>query len=147
MARMIPISTAARAVGLKRAELTRRIRAADIEMFEGQVDYERLKCILPSLDLDDAGAAAERVRFIRENPIKSREKQALSHPSRNLEAEVKRLMTEVLVQTRRAEEYRAVLADMVDHLSALTATEEGAREDLAFELCAWLRRRIDSRGD
>jgi len=61
----IRVSKASRLLGVKRSELNSRLEAAQIETFEGDVDYEKIKCIAPSLGANQP--ELNRVRLICEN--------------------------------------------------------------------------------
>ena len=65
----ISVSKAAKLLGMKRSELNALLSAADIPTFEGAVDFEKVKCVSPSLDLSDP-EILDRVKYIRENLAK-----------------------------------------------------------------------------
>ena len=141
MTRRIGVSKAARMIGVTRAQLNRRLTAAGIPTFEGEVDFERVRCIAPELSLD-ASAMVEKVSYIRDNPTK-----ALGVPGEglgrdDLEDEVRRLSTSLMVESRRADNYRTILDDVVAELGRLQVEETDERRDMAFELCSWLRARL-----
>ncbi len=139
MGRRIPVSRAAKLIGVSRGELSRRLVAAGIETFEGEVDLDRVECIAPALKGESA--AVDRVGFLRETPAKKVTGATAELARRDPEAEVRRLTAALLVESGQAERYRNLFADLAARLGELQTDPDPARRDVAFELCAWLRAR------
>ncbi|CCQ74706.1 hypothetical protein [Magnetospira sp. QH-2] len=142
MGKPIAVSKAARMMGVSRSDLNKRLLAAGIPTFEGHVDLERVKCIAPSLDMADS-LMVERVAHIRANPSKGINDNKTLPSQRELADDVRHLTTEVMVANNQAARYRMLLDEVAGKLGELQTSESGDRRDMAFELCAWLRGRID----
>lgn len=139
MTRRIGVSKAAKLIGVSRSELNKRLLAAGIPTFEGEVDYEKVRCIAPNLSLEDSGLL-DRMAYIRALPSKTQD--GTSHNT-DPEDEIRRLTTALNVEAQTAAAYRAVLVDMMEELGRMQTAEIGDRRELAFELCAWLRGRLN----
>lgn len=139
----IAVSKAAKLIGISRGELNKRLLAAGIETFEGEVELERVKCIAPSLD-PGASAVMERVRFIRDNVSKPLGGDSIAMTNQNLGDEVRRLSSELMVEAQMAAHYRQVLEDIGHKLGELQTSNDPHTRDLGFELCQWLRDKITS---
>lgn len=68
MPQLLPVSRAARLVGVSRGELQKRIRADQLRTFEGQVRVSDLMRAFPDVQLEDS-TQIERVRNIRESAM------------------------------------------------------------------------------
>ena len=140
MGQRIGVSKVAKLLGISRADLNKRLCAADIPTFEGQVDYEKVKCIAPSLNFGDP--AVRRARYLRDDTSKTFFKDEAQLENEQLQHEVKHLTTELMVATREAQYYQDILQEMAERLGDVQLAERGERQELAFELCGWLRNRI-----
>jgi len=141
MGQRIGVSKVARMLGIKRSELNKRLSAAGIETFEGDVDFEKVKCIAPSLDRSDP--QLDRIQKIREN-ASYRDREDLNQPSSDLQDRIKRLTTEVAIEIETAREYRNIVEDVAAKLGELQASENEERRRIGFELCEWLRNKVRS---
>lgn len=141
MGQNIAVSKAAKLLGINRSELNKRLLAADIPTFEGVVDLEKVRCIAPSLDLEGQGVLDDRVRYLRENVSKPKRDSLFSH-NRDLEAEVRHLSSELIVEAQMAGHYRQILEDIGRKLGELQTAKDESTRDAAFEICQWLRTRI-----
>ena len=140
MSQRIAVSKAARLMGIPRGELNKRLLAADIPTFEGEVDLERVKCIAPTLKVEGAGVFDERVRYLRENAAKP--KRGGIAPKRDQEAEIRRLSSELIVESQIAEHYRQILEDVGRKLGEMQMSNDPNTRTAAFDMCQWLRARI-----
>lgn len=136
----ITVSKAAKLMGVSRAELNKRLLAADISTFEGHVDLEKVKCIAPLLKIEGSGILEERVRYLRENAVMPKHDAMSSQ--RNLADEVRRLSSELIVETQMANHYRDILEDVGHKLGEMQTSDNPETRDAGFEFCQWLRGRI-----
>jgi len=141
MENAISISKAAKLLGLKRSELNERLSAADIPTFEGEVDFEKVKCISPSLDLDNS-EILNRVKYIRENLAKPPANMVIDHEGRDLSIEVQKLTNDLMIETQTANNYRNILNELASKLTDLQNSDTPEQREVGFELCQWLRNRI-----
>jgi hypothetical protein len=141
MGQRITVSKAAKLLGIKRSELNKRLLAANIETFEGDVDLEKVKCIAPTLKVDGAGVLDERVRYLRENVAKPTIRDAVTE-RQDMESEVRRLSSELIVETQMANHYRDILEDVGRKLGELQMSDNAEAREFGFEFCEWLRKRI-----
>ncbi|HJO75028.1 MAG TPA: hypothetical protein QGH84_07440 [Rhodospirillales bacterium] len=137
----ISVSKAAKLLGLKRSELNERLSAADIETFEGEVDFEKVKCIAPSLDLSDP-EILERVKYIRENMAKPVPSIITDHQGHDLTVEVQKLTKDLMIETQTANHYRDIINDLAAKLGELQKSKVPEQQELGLELCQWLRNKI-----
>ena len=142
MGQRIGVAKVAKLLGIKRGDLNKRLQAADIPTFEGEVDYEKVRCIAPSLNFGDP--AVRRAQYMREDTSKTFHKDQATLEREALEHEVKHLTTELMVASREADYFQDILQEMADRLGEVQMGERGERQALAFELCGWLRNRIAS---
>lgn len=140
MAQRITVSKAAKLLGISRGDLNKRLLAADIPTFEGDVDLEKVKCIAPTLRIEGKGVLDERVRYLRENAAMP--KHDGIQAKRDLDAEVRRLSSELVVETQMANHYRDILEDVGRKLGELQMSADPDTRKAGFELCQWLRQRI-----
>jgi len=137
----ISISKAAKLLGLKRSELNERLSAADIQTFEGEVDFEKVKCMAPSLDLSDP-EILERVKYIRENLAKPIPSILSNNQGQDLTVEVQKLTKNFMIETQTANHYRDIINELAAKLGDLQKSKDPEQQELGFELCQWLRNKI-----
>lgn len=142
MSERISVSKAAKLLNINRTELRARLKAASIETFEGEVDLEQVRCIAPDLKLTDQ-EILERVRILRNDTSKApRDGRAVS--ARDLEAEVGRLKSALVIEKEMATQYRDIVEELGKKLGDMqTADDEGERRT-ALKLCQWLREKVTS---
>lgn len=141
MEKKIAVSKAARLLGVKRADLSSRLLAAGIPTFEGEVDFEKVKCIAPTIGLADSDIF-ERVQCLRENLMKPMSSSQVDHGSGNLADQVQKLSTALMIETQMGQRYRQIIVDFAEKLGELQLSGKPAQRELAFELCQWLRAEI-----
>jgi len=141
MEKRISISQAARLLDITTKELNTRIAAANIPTFEGEVDLEQVKCVAPSLKLSDP-AILKKVQYLRENTL---------HPIQNLDrdqggdkaaGEMQKIASQLMIEVQEANHYREIINELVKELGHHQLSGEPGKQELAFELCRWLRERI-----
>jgi len=137
----ISVSKAAKLLGLKRSELNERLSAADIQTFEGEVDFEKVKCMAPSLDLSDP-EILERVKYIRENLAKPIPSILSNNQGQDLTVEVQKLTKNFMIETQTANHYRDIINELAAKLGDLQKSKDPEQQELGFELCQWLRNKI-----
>ncbi|MBT3239045.1 MAG: hypothetical protein HOK06_01380 [Rhodospirillaceae bacterium] len=140
MGQQVGVSKAAKTLGVTRAELNDRLQAAGIETFEGQVDFEKVKCIAPQLDFGDKNL--ERLEHIRENPAWRINGGDVKATPKEMADEIRRLSTELMAEVETSASYRRIIEEFAEKLGHLQVSVEGERRDMAFELCQWLRAEI-----
>jgi len=140
MGQRIGVSKAARLLGIKRSELNKRLAAANIETFEGHVDFDKVKCIAPSLDMGDP--ELERIQRIRES-VSYTESDGLDGASREIKDRIRHLSAEAAIEAETAREYRKIIEDVAARLGELQASENEERRRVGFELCEWLRNKVN----
>ena len=140
MSRHIGVAKVARMMGIKRTELNKRLLAAEIPTFEGEVDLDQVRTIAPNLSRQDH--MLERVRYIRENTTKmSADEEQLLHED-ELREQVHRLSTHLMIEERRAEHLELILRDILDKLGQLQHSNDVAERSLAMRLSQWLMGRL-----
>jgi len=143
MENRIGIAKAAKMLGIDRAELNERLLSAGIESFEGEVDFESVKRIAPSLNLSES-KIMRRVKYIRENCAKLSELSPGRSTEEELECQLQKMMTELMVETRRGDRYRHIIDDVIDKLGELQKSEDERTRELALELSSWLVDEIEA---
>ena len=138
---MISVSRASKLLGIKRSELNEQLSASDIQTFEGMVDFEEVKAIAPAISLCEA-EILDRVRFIREDTSKLPPADLEEQSREHLEAKVRKLTTDLMVETRTVERYEQILVTLARQLGELQSSESEGERELAAKLCEWLRAEI-----
>lgn len=141
MENRISISKAARLLGLKRGELNARLAAANIETFEGQVNFEEVKCVAPSLKLSDP-EILERAKTLREKSVAKYGGSEKFPEHLDLVTEIQRVTTDLIVEAHKANHYREIINEMIEELGRHQLSEIAERRDLALEMCRWLRGKV-----
>jgi len=141
MEKRISISRAARLLGITRKELDARIAAADIPTFEGKVDLEQVKCVAPSLKLSDP-AVLKRVQYLRESTSKPIRSMDQDRDTAEISGEIQRITSDLMVEVQEANHYREIINDLAKELGRHQLSDNPDRQELAFELCRWLRGKI-----
>lgn len=144
MGEQIGVSKAARLLGVKRVDLNKRLDSAGIPTFEGKVDFEQVKCIAPSLDIE-APEFLDRIQCIRENAAKPMAAPPSSTDPQILAKEVQRLSSELVIETQMGQHYRQVIVDLAAKLGQMQMSGTPEYRATAFELCQWLRSEITSK--
>jgi len=142
MDKKIGVSKAARLLGIPRADLNKRLAAAGIPTFEGEVDFDKVQCIAPTLNFADP--EAERIRHIRENPAKRVKGHETALSKQDLLDEIARLSSQLRVEAMTALEYRKIIEDTSERLGRMQTSGNDTEREAAFALCSWLRERIAS---
>lgn len=141
MGEQIGISKAARMLRIKPSELSKRLSMAGIPTFEGKVDFDKVKCIAPTLNIGDL--AMERLRHIREVAINPSQGQSVATEStQELIDKIQHLTSKLAVEAQMSEHYIRIIEAMSEELGKLQLSEDGERRELAFELCEWLREEV-----
>ncbi len=141
MGKTIGVSKVSRMLGVKRSELNKRLLAAGITTFEGEVDLERVKDIAPTLNLDTS-EFMEKIGFIRNNAAGFRGDMAESLSKEELTKEVKKLTKELLIETQMSHSYRQILVNLSEKMGELQAKGTSEQQEWAFGICEWLRAEI-----
>lgn len=137
----ISVSKAAKLLGMKRSELNALLSAADIPTFEGAGDFEKVKCVSPSLDLSDP-EILDRVKYIRENLAKPAANLFTDNEGQDLTVEVQKLTKDLMIETQTANNYRNIINDLAGKLADLQKSDIPEQREVGFELCQWLRDKI-----
>ena len=114
MGQQVGVSKAAKTLGVTRAELNDRLQAAGIETFEGQVDFEKVKCIAPQLDFGDKNL--ERLEHIRENPAWRINGGDVKATPKEMADEIRRLSTELMAEVETSASYRRIIEEFAEKL-------------------------------
>lgn len=141
MEKRIAVSKVARLLGVKRADLSKRLLAAGIPTFEGEVDFEQVQCIAPTIGLVD-GDIFERVQVVRENMMKSKGGASADHDAADLAGQVEKLSNALVIEAQMSRRYRQIIVDFAEKLGDLQLSGQPEQRDMAFKLCEWLRAEI-----
>ena len=140
----IGVAKAAKLLGINRSELNQRLLAAGVPTFEGTVDLEKVKCIVPSFNFENR--AVDRAKYLRENISKPFPGDSVM-PHNELQAEVQRLRAELTVEMQMSAHYQRIIEELAAKLGELQLSSDPTRKEAGFELCAWLRHEIATDGD
>lgn len=141
MSCLVPIARAARALGVDRTNLRRRIDSAGIVTFEGSVDLDELRRVAPTFGFDEA-EVIERTRLIRENAKAMRHDPRAPQPTDDLALQARRLTVDLLVEKRRVERLQGVVNGLLHRLEELQVSTDPARRGIALDLNAWLAEKL-----
>ncbi len=129
-------------LGIKRSELTGRLRAAGIETFEGSVDLDEVKSIAPALELCESDNLL-RIRYLREDVSKKIKQAQTAATPGDLDAEIRRLNSELMVERRSAEHYLEIIVELAERLGELQTSDNEAERKIGFDMCDWLRIKVN----
>lgn len=141
MEQRIGVSKAARYLGIKRSELIKRLAAANIDTFEGEVDFEKIKCIAPQFEQIDPHLS--RLEKIRENTF-YRDSDKIQGSTEELQNRIKRLTVDAAIDAEMARDYLKIIEDVAAKLGTLQASDNEERREIGFELCEWLRHKVNT---
>ena len=133
----ITVSKAAKLLSITRAELRKRLAAAHIESFEGEVAVEDVRCIAPDLKLADQ-EILERVKYLR-NDASNLPRDETVQSIHDLQAELRRVSAELSIETQMASHYRDIVEDLGRKLGRMQTADDPAERKTALMLCQWLR--------
>jgi CDP-4-dehydro-6-deoxyglucose reductase len=145
MPQLLPLSRAARLAGVSRGALQVKIRAGELETFEGKVKLSDLVRVYPQVEMDSS-PMLERVEAIKASARPRREQEALGLPAAEVLVQRLESLGHVITDTK-AELYRSteILGTVARRLEALA---EGAGGDLwpaVRALSAWLAEEVGKR--
>lgn len=141
MEQRIGVSKAARYLGIKRSELIKRLAAAKIETFEGEVDFEKIKCIAPQFEQIDPHLS--RLDKIREKTF-FYDGDKIQGSAEELQNRIKRLTVDAAIDAEVARDYLKIIEDVAAKLGTLQASDNEERRKIGFELCEWLRNKVNT---
>jgi len=141
MENLISVAKASRLLGVKRSELNEQLQAANIPTFEGNVDFEAVKGIAPAISLCES-EILDRVRYIRENSLKTDRRGLEDRTIQELSAEVSKLRTDLMVEQRTSDHYEELLVSLARKLGELQSSDNEETRTTALGLCEWLRENI-----
>ena len=142
MEQKITVSQAAREIGVSRSELNKRLSAAGIDAFEGKVNFEKVRCIAPTLGRGDA--MLERIQLLRKNTVSSVKVDERALSEKNLSHQVKRLSTELMVESSLNHRYESIFEELSQMLGEAQISSDGETREMAFKICGWLRAQIST---
>lgn len=142
MEQKITVSQAAKELGVTRADLNKRLSAAGIDAFEGKVDFEKVQCIAPTLGRGDT--MLERIKVLRENTISSVKIDHTRMNEKDLESQVQKLSTELMVESSLNQRYEEIFQELAKKLGEAQMAADNETRELAFDICGWLRKQISS---
>jgi len=145
MSQLLTLSRAAQILGVSRGALQQKIRAGELESFDGMITVEELLRVFPGIDLEETGAF-ERVALIKDQAFGRRMRERML-PSAEVLAERLYQQSEELAELRRhlaqyhdlIEAMRARLDEMVgaapsDQIAALARMiDDGLAQVLGSE--------------
>ncbi len=138
----ITVSKAAKLLSITRSELRKRLAAAHIETFEGEVDLEQVRCIAPNLKLADQ-EILDRVKYLRNDTTKAPRDETVGS-IHDLQAEVHKLSAALTIETQMAQHYRDIVEDLGRKLGQMQTADDPAERAAALKLCQWLREKAVS---
>ena len=153
MARLITLSRAARLVGVKRSTLQARIRAGELNTFEGQLDLTELLRVYPQTKVDDS-AMLERADQLIERALSRvvRDQEGLPD-AEVLATRVTALSHELGTANFRMRRYELAMQQLQSYLRKLAdeperaASAVGELRDWLDETLQKLTSTVDAEGD
>lgn len=137
MAQKIGVARAAQMLGVSRRELQKLIHAGKLDTFEGELDLDSLKQRFPALSMEE-NSTIERMKLIRGGAFARRVAQVVVPERDELEVQLRRRTTDLIVERAKAKKYYAILEEMMPLCTQLCAREELNKQQ-AFEILnQWL---------
>ncbi|MBF0093542.1 MAG: hypothetical protein HQL33_03425 [Alphaproteobacteria bacterium] len=144
MSELVAISKAARALGINRTDLSRRLGNAGITTFEGMVELADLRRVAPTFGLEEA-EILERTRLIRENARAFRHDPGNPPPVDDLAWQIRSLKVDLLMEKQKLDSCQRVITALFHRLEGFLASDDPARHRIALELNEWLAGQLKSR--
>ncbi len=138
MPQLLPLSRAARLVGVSRGVLQRRIRDNELETFEGQVKVSDLLRVFPEVHLED-DSALERVNLIKASATYGDSDRMELPAPEVLAKRLASLSRELIEAKTELGDYSELVADLEKRLESFVRCPEGQLREQARALAAWLR--------
>ena len=134
----LPLSRAARAAGVSRAELQAKIEAGELQSFEGMVSLDDLLRVFPSARMENS-AQIQRMQQIKEAALT----KPLPAESDSLAAVVDRLQGELAAARAEALAYRQIIDTMTDKLVEIQDSCDERQRMLLEAVLSWLIRQLN----
>ncbi|MCP5352593.1 MAG: 2Fe-2S iron-sulfur cluster binding domain-containing protein [Chromatiales bacterium] len=136
MPQLLPLSRAARLVGISRGALQKRIQDNELQTFEGAVRVADLLRVFPDVKLQD-DSAVERARAFRENAVPKTEDDAALPAPAVLAQRLSKVSGELTTARNELGHYSSMVRELRERLVEL---DDGTLADTI----AWLDNRIDN---
>ncbi|HEY5733304.1 MAG TPA: 2Fe-2S iron-sulfur cluster-binding protein [Gammaproteobacteria bacterium] len=144
MAQLLPLSRAARLVGISRGELQSRIRRNELETFEGMVRVSDLLRAFPETSLVD-DSAIERTERIKANASPRTETSGKLPSAKVLARRVTELSRDLTEAKDEAHHYSTILAELEERLGQLRSTETPLSASDIEQLYQWVHEKIEDK--
>ena len=138
MPQLLPLSRAARLVGVSRGELQRRIRRNELDTFEGMIKVSDLLRAFPEARLQDDSALerAERIKALA-SPRSEIEKKLPS--AKVLASRLTDLSRDLTESKTELSHYADIVNELEKRFEDLLAREDASIPQGTKELFGWLR--------
>lgn len=141
MNRNLSVSRAARLAGVSRGEIQKRIRAGEIQTFEGAVSATELRRAYPGIDAE-RDAALERAARLQEQAAAKLPLNEVSSETQLLE-QVQRLQAQLADEQARSRYYRGLVVDLKDRLVEMQGDCDRRQRAMLQALVSWMLRKLD----
>ena len=109
----LPVTRAAKELGISRREIQQKIQSGELKTFEGRVTMAQLRSVFPAAEKMETSSILEKINFIKDNAYLNRVQTAHIPDSYTLMGQVQRLRMEL----RMAREERMAQLRLISELT------------------------------
>jgi CDP-4-dehydro-6-deoxyglucose reductase len=133
----LPLSRAARAAGVSRAELQAKIEAGELDSFEGMVRLDDLVRVFPPAQPQES-AQLRRMRQIKDAALSKPMPDDSPSEFASLRVTVNHLQVELAAARAQVETYRALIDSLTDRLIAVQDGCDERQRLMLQAVLSWL---------
>jgi CDP-4-dehydro-6-deoxyglucose reductase len=141
MERYLSVSRAARLAGVSRGEIQRRIRAGDLETFEGEVSVSALQSVYPQVRPEE-DRVLERVSRLQINAVHKMPLDDLPREAVLIE-QIERLRRQLDDERAEKEYYKGVVVNLKDRMVELQEGCDRQQRAMLQALVNWMLRKLE----
>lgn len=116
---MLPVSRAAKKLGIPRQELQEKIQSGELETFEGKVSMEGLEAVFPAASRMESSSIIEKMEFIKDNAYANRVQSAHIPDAYTLMGQVQRLRLELKMAREEKLAHLRLITELTQHLKEM----------------------------
>jgi len=146
MAQLIPISRAARLVGVKRGTLQRKIRDGDLATFEGMIDLNELSRCFPYARLEDNSMVERMESIIQRASNRARSRPAVLPDHETLAARLAAVSRRLASAETELDRYRSLAQRIQQKLIEIERSPRADTDPTLAEFRNWFYRTLQTQG-
>ncbi len=144
MAQLIPISRAARLVGLKRGTLQRKIRDGELSTFEGMIDLNELLRCFPYAQVEDNTMVERMESIIERASNRARSRPAVLPDNETLAARLAAVSRRLAAAETELDRYRSLARSIQQKLVEIERSPRADTDPALAEFRNWFYRTLQT---